>query len=401
MVGSVACSFGSNEGVGGGGDDDDDDDVTTSGTTPDETTSTSSNDTIPLDSGSGDDDDDDDDDATDEDTGPTSCPEDWWDEAWSTRVRVALDSAGRSADDIPLPLILDLTAQQLQGAAMGGADLRFIADDGTELSYELTRGNDQTAIAWIRHGHVGNDVDGLWIYLGNPDAERDDDANAVWLGYEGVWHFDVDGGAIVDSAGNQPGAPTGIEPAPGPAGTAQTFGSDASIDFGKASESLFSGWPTMTLSLWLYFDYPNDEAWEAAGEDHVLRRNGPVRFGRTWRSQGLDPSVGFFQIDIENEDETVYRRFQTTREAWHWFVYDYDGDSLRLYLDGEEYEDHPMMPGDLVMDETPLRLGEGDAFEGAADELWIGNTTHNSDWYGLQYSAMQGEVFTLGDAQGC
>ena len=401
-LGLVACTFGSDQADGSGvaGGDDDDDDNPTTGPTTDETTSTTVSDTIPFDTGS-DGDDDDDNDNTTADTGPENCPEDWWDSAWSTRVPVTITADGQAADDIPLPLFLDLSAEQLDDAAMGGADLRFIANDGTQLRYELTRGNDQTAIAWILHTHIADDVDTLWIYLGNPDAERDDDSDAVWSAYDGVWHFDVDMGVLESSASDIPGTPMGIEGTSGPVGTAQTFGGQAAIDFAEASESLFSGWPNMTLSMWLYFDYPDDATWEGSGEGHVLRRNGPVRFGRTWRMPGLAPGVGFFQIDIEAESGAVYRRFNATREAWHWFVYDYDGDNLRLYLDGEEYEDFSMISGNLVMDESPLRLGESNAFDGAADELWIGNATHNGNWYGLQYRAMQDEVFVLGNAEGC
>ena len=377
-----------------------DGDAGTTGPTPGTTSSDTSGATIPYDTGSSGDDDDDDPTGDSEDTAPTGCPDDWWNPAWSTRVRVAITPDGRAADDIPLALSLDLTAPQLDGAAMGGADLRFIADDGTELAYELTRSQDQTAIAWIVLPRVDDDVDSVWIYLGNPDAVPADDPGAVWLDYEGVWHFDVAGGVLPSSASDIPGTPLGVTEASGPLGATMTFDDDDSIDFGEPSQHLFSGWPTMTVSILLYFDYPDDETWED-GTGHVLRRNGPVRFGRTWREDWLDDDVGLFQIDVENEHEPAYRRFQATRQAWHWFVYDYNGDSLRLYLDGEEYDDWPMTPGDLAIGEAPLRLGESDAFEGAADELWIGNATHSADWYGLQYSAMRNELFVLGAAEGC
>ncbi len=401
-----ACTFGSSGGSGGG------DATGTDGTSADPTTSgpTATNPTDPTD-------------PTDPTTttGPTGgtdptdptdptadpCAADWWDPTYVSRIRLTIDNAGNdaAATDFPAPVRVDLNDDRFATLAPDGADLRFVTDDGTVLPHELEPETDAALVAWVRLPEIpnGGSQTGLWIYFGNPAATDAQDLAALWEGYQGVWHFAEVGGEFPSSTMPPiPGTPMGGMAGGGRLGGGLAFSglADQTVVFGDASSTLWDGWGGMSFSMWVRVDFESDEDWEGT-TFNFLERGGAMTNGRTWREDWLDPGVGHWQIDFHFTQGDSYRRFDFTREQWHWVVYDYDGGTLRLYLDGEPYDSDDVQDSPLQNSQTPFRLGGGWAMPGRIDEMRTSYVSRPADWYALQYQAMIGDLLIVGDAERC
>lgn len=410
LLGLAACTFG--DGTLGDGsmpsaaaDDDGTEPPSTSGTPPSATSIAMETGATDMgDAGTNDGLDDDLDDG-EADTSTPMCAPDWWDEGWRRRIAVVVDDAlTDTANDIPVALALDASRDELRGLALTGEDIRITTDDGQLLPVDIERAHSEAdvAVVWFRAPQLSAGTR-YWLYVDNPEATTEDDATAVWAGYEAVWHLTDTNGMYPNVTGPEiDGVATGVEVSRGPLADAARFGEGMNaIDFGPASFPLMDGWAQLSLSSWVYFDYDDDLAWEGASRDRVLERGGAVRNGRTWRENWLPPNTGFFQIDVITTAESAYRRFELTRQAWHWVVYDYDGSALTLYLDGELYEIYNPVDGPLTAQQASLRLGGPGSFRGSLDEFRVSSIARDGSWYRMQHAAMTSRLWSLGPAQTC
>lgn len=101
----------------------------------------------------------------------------WWDEAWSSRMKIGLDTAGISAPLTQVPVVVRLHAGNFPFSACNadGSDLRFVgADDKTTLPFHIDR-FDATygiAVVWVQIPSTGGAAEAghFWMYYGNPEA---------------------------------------------------------------------------------------------------------------------------------------------------------------------------------------------------------------------------------------
>ena len=135
----------------------------------------------------------------------------WWNEAWSQRARVVIDTTDRgqplptAVTEAVLPVRLHSGNFDFATAAADGADLRVIgADDKTPLPFSIERFDavNELALLWVRVPVVaqGSDKNVLHVYAGNAQAAAEPPAAVFGDAYAAVLHFSETDGPARDAA---------------------------------------------------------------------------------------------------------------------------------------------------------------------------------------------------------
>jgi hypothetical protein len=126
-----------------------------------------------------------------------AVPAGWWDPRWRKRVRITVTDPGGKEELTDFQVPVKLEAAVSDQAAADGADLRFVAADGTPLAHEIEAWNaGGVSWLWLRLPRLGATATVVWLYYGNPaaTAPADGDVHAVWPEpYAGVWHLSGNG----------------------------------------------------------------------------------------------------------------------------------------------------------------------------------------------------------------
>ena len=314
-------------------------------------------------------------------------------------------------DQADFPVLVSLTsdADLASKARDNGFDIAFTSSNGTtKLAHEIEKFDGQTGglAAWVKVPMLSSAADTvIYMYYGNPTAADQQDRQAVWPGYEGVWHLSQASGSgayLSNSAINDYHAT--------PFNT--FFNSSGKIDGARRfvdneahriqfdnEAALFNGWNRWTFGFWIYPDYPSDASWEASGEDQFLQALGPIRLGRVRREGWEDPGLGTLQIDIQFSNAgTIFVWPQINRQAWNHIVYTYDGTDLTLFFNGVQVA-RVSAPGDSLIEATWFYIGGTiDTLNGSLDELRISSRGRSSGWVLTEYNnqASPGSFIRLG-----
>lgn len=327
------------------------------------------------------------------------CPAGWWDCAWSRRV--ALDFPATATDtftEVPVLALLGSPRIDPSEVAPGGADLRFVDEDGARVPHEIERWDPSAAsIVWISVPALApRGGPRLWLYYGNPSAPDDQDADAVWSDvHAAVWHLS-DG--VLDASGNgNDGVPTkGVADAAGQlAGAKELFDVDDRIDVPPSAvldDACFGG---ATLSAWAR----------------------PDTFGGTSRGRIADKTAGgaggwMFYLSSDGGGEVSWRHGYAggqviwrgadpviQLDTWHYVAVTFDALELappRIYVDGVEQVVElasGTAVGEAVSDAgNDVVIGNSDVadrwFDGRIDELRIERTIREPAWFELQHRSM-------------
>ncbi len=118
-------------------------------------------------------------------------PGNWFDVSFKNRVAFIVKSnqidGGIQTD---FPVLIDATIPNLFGnVQVNGEDIRVVLDN-VQLDYEIQFINDSTGkiIIWAKVPNITNGTK-IYIYYNNPTAIDQQDAEQVWTGYTGVYHF--------------------------------------------------------------------------------------------------------------------------------------------------------------------------------------------------------------------
>lgn len=132
----------------------------------------------------------------------------WWDEAWSHRTRITLNTGtegvatSEALTRLAVPVRLHSGNFDFLAARPDGADLRVLAgDDRTPLPFRVERydGANELAVLWVQLPTVvpGSDQNTLYVYAGNPQAAAEAPAVVVDAGTVAVFRFaEIDGSAV-------------------------------------------------------------------------------------------------------------------------------------------------------------------------------------------------------------
>jgi len=178
----------------------------------------------------------------------------WWDDAWVARKTITIDHARVRADLADFPVLIELHDPELAARARpDGADLAFIAADGTPLAFELESytASPPALVAWVRVPQLSATTDTtIALYYGNPSATSQAQPAAVWSNaFVGVYHFGTTSLDVHDSTGTNDATNQGAQVAVGKIGGAAMFDGTANllspavgIDLGAGARNTVTFW---------------------------------------------------------------------------------------------------------------------------------------------------------------
>lgn len=300
----------------------------------------------------------------------------WWNDAWTTRTRVVLDTtpAGlalpAAQTDVVVPLRLHSGNFDFALAQPDGHDLRVVgADDKTPLPFEVERFDpvNELAVLWVRLPGVaqGSDKNLVHVYAGNAQAAAEAPAPVFAGAYALALHFSEADGPAVDAAGGRRTTQAPVREANGlMAGAVRFDGSPLSLQAPGALK-LDAG-SAVTVALWIKPD--------AAAESSTLLALGPIRLLRN--TDQLEAQV----------DGRKLSGAALPASAWTHVALTVGGGKAVLYINGK-----PVGQGDALLPggEATLEIGAG--YKGLLDELQVLPSARDEGWLRLAAASQGGE----------
>lgn len=341
-----------------------------------------------------------------------ACATGWWDCTWTRRIPLELSTpatitASEVLVDVPIPILLGAGRIALDEVAPDGADLRFVADDGTVLVHEVERWDPAgTSTLWLRVPTYDLSLaQRVWLYHGNPGAPAIDAGSEVWSSeHAGVWH--LAGDARDSTANAHDGELSGaVTPVAGYLGGAMAFAAVADridVPAGAAIDDVFLAGGT--LSAWMR---PHGYGGNERGR---LADKGAGGGGwAVWASGNDDGAIRVLQR-YEDSGQSIWTGTTIGRDAWSFVAITFDAGQdqrPRIYLDGVEQPvggpDVPQMGAALSEAGTALVIGNSDTpdrwFDGVLDEVRLERTVRTPVWIALQHAAMRDELVAFGPVQ--
>ena len=305
----------------------------------------------------------------------------WWNEDWSSRKKITIDpaAAGVNLTDStgPVPVLLRLYAGNFHfaDAKSDGTDLRFVADDDkTPLPYHIEKFDSlmNEAFIWVKVPDLKPGAKtAIWLYYGDTsgkaakveDAKSTYDSDTVL-----VYHFNEHSQPAYDFSGSGNNAQTvGLTAEGSMIGTGLRVDGKTTVTI-PASPTLF--WvegSAMTWSAWVKFGAPQPNA---------------VFFSRRDNSKvfliGADNGVPFVEVTYQSANVRSSGGQPLAVNSWHHVAVVAAGETIRLFVDGEQYgmvqAALPALNGPSVLGGNGvggLMAAPGTAFAGEIDELQI------------------------------
>ena len=259
----------------------------------------------------------------------------------------------------------------------------FIDARGAALPFDVERWDPAGgSVFWIRVPLIPRRSTDTTVTMAyGADVRGQADPAAVWADYEIVAHGATQPGLVPDATGRSPVRGTGFAARRGVIGDAIGFPGYGTFD---NTSTLFEGWRSFTIELWIYPDYSSSAIF---GEPRFLHRNRAITLGRLF-TRNL-PDIVTLQLDavfVTSGGHQLNTFVQLRR--WQQVTMTYDGQQMYVYLNGTfvSIED---IDESLVSGTALLELGrDTNALEGMLDELRISRASHTSDWVNAQFLSM-------------
>ncbi|MGD9036657.1 MAG: DUF2341 domain-containing protein, partial [Syntrophobacterales bacterium] len=319
---------------------------------------------------------------------------------WTYRKRITIDSAQVACDLTNFPVLISTTDPDLTAAQTNFNDILFTAADGaTKLDHEIEDYDSGSGnlVAWVEVRSVlsTSDTD-IYLYYGNGNAvdQRNPTGAGVWEpNYLGVWHLEepvIDeqtSGTHDDSTyhGND-GAQVGNEGVTGKIAGGQDFDGQAAPNSDEVlfSDAIIGGRAAWTLTAWIQ---------TSSSAKQTIYGEGDVSTGSTGNYLYIDKEADsyvayylnndpvawpYFSGDINVEGTqfrhiTVVQRSQTDREL---FI---DGVSDQTDTQNSGTPTHNTASiGLLRADDSPTWTA--DPFIGIIDEVRISKIDRSTCW---------------------
>jgi len=300
--------------------------------------------------------------------------------------------------NFPLLIRFDSSTFDFSRALPHGDDVRFTKPDGTALPFEIEQWDPVTGRAevWVRIDTVfGNRADqGIVMQWGDTNARNGSNGAAVFdtaQGFAGVWHLNENpasgSGAVKDRTANGHN---------GTAASSMTIGNvvagmigpalrlDGADDYINAGVLNLGG--SYTLSCWINAD-----------DLSTARRFIWKEYSYTlW----YDAIGGGIRIE-HFTDSLIWRGIYQDKsrlhpikaDAWYYLAGTYDGDKIRLYVNGTLLDSTQTIGADPHASQEPLSLGgrTGEFVKGVMDEVRIENRARPADWIRFCYRSQKPE----------
>jgi len=274
----------------------------------------------------------------------------WWQEDWSYRKQISLDTTQQGAaitervGRMPLLVRLHTGNFSFDGVKANGADVRFVAaDDQTVLNHRIESFDSLLGVAyiWVDVPEIqGGGRQDIWMYYGNPDAPPVDSEQVFDAEYAAVYHFDGAPGATADDAtaysndsqNPVPGTTSGV------IAQAAQFSGDPLVLPASPSLAVAAG-GQFTFSAWVRTP-------QAAGEQLLYAR----RDAGNALLIGIQDGLPFVEVNGQRGS----RAQPITADQWQHLAVTADGRQVRLYLNGRPVS---TLQGALPAFNTPAAVG--------------------------------------------
>lgn len=299
---------------------------------------------------------------------------------------ITLDAASGSDDLTDFPALISFTDLQLRSLANGGHvsnsngyDIIFTDQNGSKLDHELESYNPATGefIGWVRIPRLSNSsTTTIKMLYGDPSVTADPSVETVWpTNFKGVWH--LNGTDYTDATEySNDGTQNATSNVTGRIAGGRGFnGSSSYIQVG--TNGFVPNDNNQTISIWAYYttspsgnrnliSFQNASASSAIqlgfrGGNAVAWKWGGVVLA----SAGAAPSTN----------------------AWHYYVYTYDGTTSRIYIDGVEMGNSTVAPQTALPSEGNIgRYNNGEYIAASLDEPRFSISPKSAGWILTEYN---------------
>ncbi|MCW1884946.1 DUF2341 domain-containing protein [Luteolibacter flavescens] len=301
----------------------------------------------------------------------------WWNPAWTQRQKITIDAAS----DTKLPdatgaanILLRLHEGNFQftAAAEGGADMRFVSEDGATVYPHQVEKYDSLmneAFVWVKLPEVSPGSQTVAnLYYGNaaPDA-----AAASTETYDAdtaaIYHFAEASGNPADSTSNENNATTPGMAAEGSlvGNGLRLLGSGEPVSIPASPSLAWSEGQAATVSLWV-----NPSA--LAANAVILSRSEGGKSFRLVLDQGIPV------VEIGGTRSTPGAPL--TEKTWSHLAIVSAAGQVKLYVNGAEYS---LAQVALPALNSPLAIGGAASFQGEIDELRFDKVARTAGWIKL------------------
>lgn len=333
--------------------------------------------------------------------GSGGMPADWWDPAWSHRVRITFQNeGGESLANFPVMIRLDPSRFPNAQASPSGADLRFVDDDGqTILSHEIDGWNSKgDSFVWVNVPTIeATNTDHIWLYYGNPMAADTQNSAAVWNSFLGVYHLSPTPTPpqFADSTGQDPGEwfnNMAGAIVPGPIHDAIELDGVNFVQIGDNSSVAANPGQARTIEAWVNTKF-------AQQQQSIVHTEGQC-VGWTLSTTLKGEYLGSFITDAAAPlcgADTIEYSVTKTASAGTWnyltLVIDRPGLKMSLFVDG-------ILAASTAIDNTNIADGNGtfrigsdfdggaQTFIGTIDEVRVSNNARSAGWIVAQHKSM-------------
>ncbi len=334
----------------------------------------------------------------------------WWNSQWLNRTKITFNNTSSATNlaDFPVLIRLDSGNVDFSNIKAGGADIRFVDDDGTLLDYEIETWDDtagsESANIWVRVQQVNANVntDYIHLYYNNSSASDAQNAAGVWdANFAGVWHLgeivvnEQTSGTHTDStSNNNTGNQDGNDDTVGQIGRAQRFdGNDDLINAGNDNSLDVTN--AVTLEAWVYMDTdPGKGDWF-----DVIGIDGKMSMYLGGDSDNKTELMAQFEIDGKDEDLWKIGDADIDPGAWNHIAITFDGTDIEGYINGSlDWSEN--VPGTIDTSNNDFIIGDwkdptADPVDGNIDEVRVSSTNRSADWIEATWlSTVSGSSFT-------
>lgn len=303
--------------------------------------------------------------------------------------------------DFPLLVRLDSSVFDFNQTAPDGKDISFRKPDGTPLFWEIEKWDpvSKNAAVWVRIDTIYDNRTDQFIIMGWGESSKKNQSNgaAVFdtaIGFEGVWHLNenpsLGAGSIKDRTFNRyNGTPastmTGDNVVAGIIGTGLMFdGKNDSINAGLLN---ISG-KDYTLSCWM----KAVEGGLCVNWRFIIKEGSyTLWYNTTWGGVQAEHFTDSYNWRGIYQDTPESIPYPLSLDRWYFLSATYDGDRIRLYVNGEPVDSTLTIGVDSYSSPDSLLFGGrvDEFFKGVMDEVRIEKNARSAEWIKLCYLNQQ------------
>ena len=324
----------------------------------------------------------------------------YWDNEWSFRKKITLDTSATGVDiaasltDLPVLVRLHTgNFAYFSDSKPDGSDLRFIAgDDKTPLKFHIERYDvvNQLAYLWVRVPRVAaKSNDFIWMYYGNAKAVAAGEPGATYdAAQAAVFHFDNASGTPQDLTANK----NAISAWTAQPVNASLIGGGAAVGNGKffainTSPSLrMVPEAGATISMWLKLNGVQKDA------DIIYRRDGDSSLAFSVDGNAL-------AVRYRNANGKVFeipRAGALTPNVWYHVALTMSASRIAVLVNGTEAAavnaTVTELGGNIVVAASE---GGANALDAELDELQIARVARSAEWLKAQAHGEGGDAMLL------